>query len=290
MMAVSDQGKGLGTQAPRRVSVHTAELDTRVVGTGETVLLVHGSHVANAFAPLMAESALTDRYRLVSYHRRGFAGSSHPDRPLSIAEQAADCGGLLEALGIDRAHIVGHSYGGVIALQLALDAPSTVHSLVLLEPPLMDVPSAQQLMEALGPAVAKYQAGDKAGAVDTFLRAVVGPDSRRLLDEVVPGGYQQAVDDADTFFAQEMPALQEWRFTREEARRITQPVLAVLGADSSALWPGFGECHALLREWLPQAEGFTLPGATHALQMQNPGPLAQAVVAFLARHPLPARA
>jgi pimeloyl-ACP methyl ester carboxylesterase len=289
-MAVSDQDKSLGAQAHQRVSVDGAELESRVVGTGEPVLLVHGSHIANAFAPLLAESALTGRYRLVSYHRRGFAGSTHPDRPLSIAEQAADCRGLLKELGIDRAHVVGHSYGGVIALQLALDAPATVHSLALLEPAGLAVPSAQQLMEAMGPAAGRYQAGDKAGAVDTFLRAVVGPDYRRMLDEVVPGGYQQAVDDADTFFAQELPALQEWRFTREEARRITQPVLAVLGADSSAVWPGFGEGYELVREWFPQAEGFTLPGATHALQMQNPGPLAEALAAFLARHPLPARA
>jgi pimeloyl-ACP methyl ester carboxylesterase len=289
-MAVSDQGKSMGAQAPQRVSVDGVELESRVVGTGEPVLLVHGSHIADAFAPLLSDPALTERYRLVSYHRRGFAGSTHPDRPLSIAEQAADCRGLMGALGIDRAHVVGHSYGGVIALQLALDAPSMVHSLALLEPALMGVPSAQQLMEALGPAAARYQAGDKAGAVDTFLRAVVGADYRRLLDEVVPGGYEQAVADADTFFAQELPALQEWRFTREEARRITQPVLAVLGADSAAVWAGFGEGYALLREWFPQAEGFTLSGANHALQMQNPGPLAAALAAFLARHPLPVRA
>jgi pimeloyl-ACP methyl ester carboxylesterase len=276
-------------QAPRRVSVDGAELESRVVGTGEPVLLVHGSHIADAFAPLLREPALTDRYGLIDYHRRGFAGSTHPNRPLSIAEQAADCRGLLGALGIDRAHVVGHSYGGVIALQLALDAPTTVNSLALLEPALLGVPSAQQFMEAMGPVAGMYQAGDKAGAVEAFLRAVVGPDYRRTLDEAVPGGYEQAVRDADTFFAQEMPALQEWRFTRDEAQGIKQPVLAVLGADSAAVWPGFGEGHELVREWFPQAEGFTLPGATHGLQMQNPRALSEALAAFFARHPLLSR-
>jgi hypothetical protein len=53
-MAVSDQGKSFGARATQRVSVNRAELDTRVVGTGEPVLLVHGSHIAGAFAPLMA--------------------------------------------------------------------------------------------------------------------------------------------------------------------------------------------------------------------------------------------
>ena len=118
---------------------------------GEPVVLVHGSIIADAFAPLLVEPALTGSYRLVSYHRRGFAGSTHPDRPLSIAEQAAHCRALLAALGIDRAHVVGHSYGGVIALQLAMDAPELVRSLALLEPALLAVPSGPLLMEAMGP-------------------------------------------------------------------------------------------------------------------------------------------
>src|SRR5205807_1605086 len=119
------------------------------------------------------------------------AGSTHPDRPLSIAEQAADCRALMGALGIDRAHVVGHSFGGLIALQLALDAPAVVYSLVLLEPALLAVPSLPLFLAAMGPVVGSYQAGDKAGAVDAFLRTVVGPDYRTGLDEVIPGGYEQ---------------------------------------------------------------------------------------------------
>jgi pimeloyl-ACP methyl ester carboxylesterase len=184
---------------------------------------VHGSIIADAFVPLLRQPTLAGSYRLVSYHRRGFAGSTHPDRPFSIAEQAADCRVLLRTLGIDRAHVVGHSYGGVIALQLALDAPEMVHSLALLEPPLLAVPSGPLLMEAMGLLAALYQAGDKAGAVDAFQRSVMGPEYRVTLDAAVPGGFDQAVADADTFFAQELPALAEWRFTREDARGIAQP-------------------------------------------------------------------
>src|SRR5206468_340741 len=88
----------------------------------------------------------------------------------------------------------------------------------------------------------------------------------------------------------ELPALQTWRFTREEAGRITQPALAVLGANSAAVWPGFGEGYALLREWLPRSEGFVLPEATHALQMQNPRAMAEALASFFARHPIPTSA
>jgi len=76
----------------------------------------------------------------------------------------------------------------------------------------------------------------------------------------------------------------EWQFTREDAQRIRQPVLAVLGAESPSLWPGFKEGYELVREWLPQAEGFVLNGATHGLQMQNPHDAAAALVAFFTRH------
>ena len=111
-------------------------------GEGEPVLLIHGSHVADAFLPLTREAALADRYRLIRYHRRGFAGSDPHSGPFSVEEQAQDALALVKHLGLERAHVVGHSYGAVTAVQLALDAPRAVHSLVLLEPPLMTADGA----------------------------------------------------------------------------------------------------------------------------------------------------
>jgi pimeloyl-ACP methyl ester carboxylesterase len=283
-MSIFSGKAAVGVTSPQRMSIDGSVLECWVIGVGEPVVFVHGSIIADAFAPLLREPVLSEGYRLVSYHRRGFAESTHPDRPLTINEQAADCRALLGTLGIDRAHVVGHSYGGVIALQLALDAPELVHSLSLLEPALFAVPSGPQLLEAMGPLAGLYQAGDKAGAIDAFERAVIGPDYRASLEERVPGAFDQAVVDADTFFVQELPALMEWQFTREDAQRIRQPVLAVLGAESPSLWPGFKEGYELVREWLPQAEGFVLNGATHGLQMQNPHDAAAALVAFFTRH------
>jgi pimeloyl-ACP methyl ester carboxylesterase len=257
---------------------------------GEPVVLVHGALIADALVPLRREVALTDRYRLISYRRRGHAGSSRTDRALTIADQAADCRDLMRALRIERAHVAGHSFGGLIALQLALDAPQVVRSLVLLEAALLNVPSAALLGQGLGPVMASYEAGDTAAAFDGFMRAVVTPDYRAGLDASVPGGYEQAVADADTWFGQELGAMQAWAFTRDDARRVTQPVLAVTGSDSATVWPGWEEGYVLTREWLPQAEGYVLPRATHALQMQNAPDLAAAIASFLARHPLGAAA
>jgi pimeloyl-ACP methyl ester carboxylesterase len=272
-----------------RAPIGGRELEYEVRGAGEPVVLVHGSHIADAFAPLLVEPVLAERYQLILYHRRGFAGSTHPDGSLSIVQQAADCRAFMRHLGVQCAHIVGHSYGGAIALQLALDAPEAVHSLALLEPALLIVPSAQQFMEAMGPVLQMYEAGNTTGAVDGFLQAVVGPEYRSVLDRVLPGAFAQAVADADTFFRIELPALQQWSFTQADAGRITRPVLAVLGADSHTLWPGWVEVHQLVQAWLPQAEAFVLKGATHGLQIIDPKGMAEGLAGFFARHPLSER-
>ncbi len=268
-----------------RISINGGELEVEVRGTGEPVLLIHGAHIADAYAPVLADAALTSRYRLIAYHRRGFAGSTRAPTPFSIADQAADAAALLRHLGISQAHVVGHSLGGAIALQLALDAPDVVHSLVVLEPALLMVPSGEQFGAAVAPVVAAYQAGDHAAAVDGFMRvALENPDYRTTIDPVLPAGwFEQVVADADTFFGVDLPSLGAWPFGEEAARRITQPVLAVLGAESGPL---FIEGHELVRQWLPQTEPFVLPAATHTLQMQNPRGLAEALTGFFARHPL----
>lgn len=273
-------------QSLQQVHVDGAILEYRMVGSGEPVVLVHGSHIADAVMPLLGEPTLTNQYQLISYHRRGFAGSTHSERPVSVAEHAADCHGVMRALGIDRAHVVGYSFGGVITLQLALDAPSAVHSLAVLEPPLLFVPSAREQMGPLGAAMGLYQAGDRAGAVDTFMRTVVGSDYRAALDRVLPAALEQAVRDADTFFQSEFLALPQWRFTREDAGRITQPTLAVLGSDSPEISRSSQEAYDLLLDWLPNVEGSVLPGSTHSMPMQNPRGLADVLAAFIARNPL----
>jgi pimeloyl-ACP methyl ester carboxylesterase len=206
-----------------------------------------------------------------------------------MVRQAADCRALLGHLGVEQAHVVGHSFGGAVALQLALDTPEVVHSLALLEPGLMVGASAQSYREALVRGVQRYREAGAAIAVDEFLRAR-WPEYRGCLDRVLPGAFDQAVADAATWFETDLPAGLHWRFEETEARRITQPVLSVLGGESQALHPRFGETHRLLLAWLPHAEGCVLPGATHFLQLQNPRGMAEALAAFFARHLLNRRA
>jgi pimeloyl-ACP methyl ester carboxylesterase len=261
-------------------------LGYETAGGGEPVVLIHAGLGADWFRPLVEQPALTDRFRLLRYHRVGYGASGHLAGPVSIAAQAEHCRSLLASLGVDRAHVVGHSSGANIALQLALDAPDVVGSLALLETALLDVPSGPFAAEAL----ARHSAGDRAGAVDSWLRGVGGPDYRAALDRAVPGGFDQAVVDVDTFLGQELPALRAWRFTPADAARIGPPALLVLGALSDQIGPAYRARHDLLVGWLPNAEPFVLPAANHLLHVQNPVGMADGLAGFFARHPLSAAA
>jgi len=105
----------LSQELAQQLNVDGAVLEYELVGAGDPVVLIHGALLAEAFAPLCAEPALTAHSQLVRYHRRGYAGSSRMVAPFSIAQQAADCVAVLRHLGIERAHVVGHSSGGTIA-------------------------------------------------------------------------------------------------------------------------------------------------------------------------------
>jgi pimeloyl-ACP methyl ester carboxylesterase len=265
-------------------TVDGIRLQHEVVGEGEPVVFIHGSLIADAFRPLFSEPSLVG-FNLIAYRRRGYAGSSSPDRVLSIAEQASDCRALLRHLGVERAHVVGHSFGGVVALQLALDVPDLVHTLALLEPALAVGASGPAYRQSLANASEHYREVGPAIVLDEMMRAR-WPGYRTPLERLLPGAFDQALSDAHNSFEWELPGLLEWEFDEEKARRITQPVLSVLGSESEALWPRFGETHRALCAWLPNAEAFILPGAHHFLQMEKPREMANGLAVFLARHPL----
>jgi pimeloyl-ACP methyl ester carboxylesterase len=265
-----------------RAALDGVELDHEARGSGEAVVLIHAGVCADWFKGLMEEPALADRYRLVRYHRTGYAGSSRVPGPVSIADQAAHCRALLRHLGIGRAHLVGHSSSANMALQLALDDPEAVGCLALLEAALPGVPTGPYGAQAME----RHRAGDTAGAVDTWMLGVCGPGYRAVVDRVLPGAFDQAVTDADTFFAQELPAVRGWSFGPQEASRVTRPALAVLGARTREVTPVFDQRHELLLAWLPDVEAFVLPDATHLLHLQNPRGMAEGLAGFFARHPL----
>jgi pimeloyl-ACP methyl ester carboxylesterase len=268
-----------------RARVDGVELEYQVVGSGDAVLLIPPGPLAGGFLPFLSEEALADRYRLIQYHRRGQAGSSQATPPVSYAEQAADAAGLLSHLGVGRAHVVGHSTGANIALQLALDRPEVVQTLALLEPWLTASPSFPAFFEQAGPSMEAYNSGQKETAMAGFLSLASGLDwetCRAVIDDYVPGSVAQAITDADTFCGVDLPALSAWEFGPADAAAVSQPVLSVLGAESGRL---FVEGAALLHSWLPQVEELAVDGVGHLLQIQRPEPVAEGLAEFFGRHP-----
>lgn len=233
-----------------------------------------------SFTPLIGDAALGD-YALIRYHRRGYSGSSRAEGPPEtyISRACRDAAALLQHLGLERAHIVGHSSGAVIALQLACERPDLFESLVLIEPPLLSVPSAPT-PEALGPVVSRYFAGDAAGAVDGFMSFVGGPGWRSVASAGVPGGPEQAERDAATFFECELQGVGAWQCEVEKLKTFRRPVLFMWGENT----PQFhAEARDLIHEWLPQTEDCFVRGATHMVMLDRPREAAASVGIFLRR-------
>ena len=151
-------------------------------------------------------------------------------------------------------------------------------------PPRPPTPSGSSARTSPCPLSSATARATRPAAVDIFFRGVFGPGYRAALDHGLPGAFEQAVADADAFFTQEIPALQQWPFTEDDAHRIPQPALAVLGTASP---PMFAERQKLLLHWLPNAEPLDLPGLTHLLHAQDPAAVADGLTGFFARHPIP---
>ncbi len=257
------------------------QLEYEVRGQGEPVLLIHLSVIADGLGfPLVASPEIAESYQLIHYHRRGYGQSTRGNVPLTAAREAADAAALLRHLGIQHAHIVGHSFGGQIALQLAVDAPSLAYSLALLEPSLPAAPGGQaRLQQLFAPMMEAYRAGDKRKAMESLSDRIFGPGWQAIVEQAVPGGVEHAARDFDTFIQEQGP-IQEWQFGPEQATAIKQPLLSMMGVSTS---PFMKAGRSLLREWFPQTEDCDIQ-ATHLLQMQDPRAVAHGLVAFFSRH------
>jgi pimeloyl-ACP methyl ester carboxylesterase len=152
-------------------------------GAGSALVLVHaGVADARMWEPLLP--ALAPAHRVVRYDMRGFgrtrsaAGTFAPWRDLA---------GLLDALGIERAHLVGASYGGQVALELAATQPDRVASLVLLAPALPDMeptPQLQAFADAEDAAIEDGQIDDAVALNVDMWAGASAPEVRELVADM----------------------------------------------------------------------------------------------------------
>lgn len=250
------------------------EYDER--GAGGAVLFIHGALIADSFAPLMDEPALAG-YRRIRFRRRGFGASEPPTEPASIEEHARDARSLLDELGAAPAHVVAHSGGGPIAVQLAVDAPDTVRSLVLIEPAFQNAAMAAVFYEMITPLIEMHRAGESAKAVHIWMRRG-GSDWRDRHEAAIPGVGDQMTRDAGGTFEGDMIAMRAWDFDAVGVSRISQPVLYLVGSRSAA---GVEPSTKLFRAAVPDTEFVVIDDADHSMPMTRATAVAEAIAPFL---------
>jgi pimeloyl-ACP methyl ester carboxylesterase len=290
-------GRDWTVEHDQTVRVDGATLKYAVVGTGEPVLCIHGTNMADSMVtPLRFFPPLLDDYQFISYYRAGYNGSTLDKPEVSIEDGAEHAKQVLDHLGVDKAHIMAFSFGGVIAFQFLLSYPQRAHSAILLEPylPREEPAAVRANIDAYQRALAIYQTGDKLGAAQQYMADICGPYLLSAVDMTGPLDVWQRIERCvDTVFQVDFPAITKWGFRMSEADKFGpkpgMPVLAAMGLDSESVLPGFREVQRFLMEWLPQAERLGVTNATHGMQIMNPVEVAQGAYGFLHKHPMNGR-
>jgi pimeloyl-ACP methyl ester carboxylesterase len=151
-------------------------------GEGTPILGIHGSGSSAIVMWADAVAPLSRLGRLILYDRRGHSGSERPE-PLRITREgdADDAAALLSALDAAPAVVVGRSYGGDVALELARRHPDKVLALVLLEPALLHLdPEAKRWEDELH-AQLRAAAGEDERVAETLIEAALGPSGWEAL-------------------------------------------------------------------------------------------------------------
>ena len=285
-------------------NVSGLDFHTQTLGSaGSRVVLLHGMFLGSlATWFFSAGPALARTRRVLMYDLRGHGRSERPDTGYGVRQQAADLAVLVERFaGSEPVTLVGHSYGGVIALRYALDHPGRVDRLVLVEAP---------LPVATKPWVDGLRADLKRGFVDTLtpwrrlllwfgrrraLQSALGQRERNpmqekmlgMLPSVQRGAFATGGRRAQRLFAQMAglalntsalrDMLAEPDIPDAELATFTGRALLVYG---TLTMPALKDTCARLARVLPEARVVWLDG-THELPWEAPGPLAAALTEFI---------
>ncbi|MCW5314923.1 alpha/beta fold hydrolase [Nostoc sp. KVJ3] len=113
------------------VSVRDLQMYYEIRGTGQRLLSISGTGGDLRRSPTIFQSPLGQHFEILAYDQRGLGQTSKPDIPYTLADYAADADSLLNALGWENCHVIGISFGGMVAQELALRYPHRVERLVL---------------------------------------------------------------------------------------------------------------------------------------------------------------
>lgn len=260
------------------VRLNYVQLDEGCGAVREDLVMVHGLATNMAFWYLPYAPVFAKRFRVTLFDMRGLGRSEMTPTGYTPQNLALDLRGLMDHLGIVRAHIVAHSFGGVVALNLACMDASRVQSLVLADSHISAVrhngvprdwgsrAHVQAVLDRhalqldtrdpyfgyrLLIEAARLQMRDEAVPDDllTLVRPIMGKHGRRTASRWV-----KLMDETDA----EVQLMGDDGLTLDSLRRLVFPILALYGDHSQALWTG----DELLEVW-PHAEFRRVRDAGH---------------------------
>lgn len=251
-------------------------------GAGQDgIVFIHGSLDPDALHPLVECKALA-AYNTVGYRRRAYR-CDQTMLPVSVAQDVRDCAQVLDVNGLERAHLVGHSHGALVALDFAKTYPDRVSSVVLLEAGVSaHVPSAALAAPSVLPSIELYQSGHALEALESLTKVIFGKDSTFL----PPHDLDERCRFARATFESDLPAQAAWQLHGPEDLKGTK-VLSIIGASSSAYFkqsfgiPLIEEIADLLRRMIPHHTERQIEGATHALPMTHAEQAGAMIAAFI---------
>ena len=245
------------------------DLHYELVGSGPPVLLIQGIGVtAEGWRPQV--TGLAGQFQLLTFDNRGIGRSQPCAGPISIEVMADDARALMDAAGWASAHVVGHSMGGVIAQQLALDCPARVRSLVLLCTFARGKDGARptpwvigmSLRTRLGPRPARRRAFLEMLYPRDYLKTV---DLNRLAEETgrIVG---RDLADQPPVLMQQLRALGRHNALGRLGELARIPTLVISGAHDPIAKPAYGRALAAA---IPGARFEAWPEAAHGVIIQQ---------------------
>lgn len=252
------------TVEERTVEVGPITARMLVAGTGEPLLYLHGAG-GLMWDPFLEGLAATHTVYAV-YHPGSGEADDLSHLP-GIWELVLFYDELLDALGLDRVTVVGHSFGGMVATELAANSPRRVSRLVAI------APIGLWLDEHPIPDIAGMPPGDLPGLV---LADPAGPLAEFLVVPADPQAqFEAAMRMASVLhFIWPIPD----KGLARRIHRVAAPTLLVWGEADRLVDPAYGEAFA---SRLRDARLVTVPGAGHLPQLENPEPVAAALREFL---------
>ena len=258
-------------------------LSYSVEGDGaESILLLMGLGGRAADWGVDFPSALSRGYRVIRYDHRGVGGSPAASGGYVLSDMAKDATAVLDAVGVERAHVIGYSMGGMISQLIATEHADRVSRLVLVsthfggEDTVPPTPRAMQLFDP----VQMLSRGRDAEAIMRFTMDLL---TARGFVERTPKALELMVDNVRAeptvpaaFMAQMQAIIGSDR--GEIVRRIQKPTLVVHGTEDELVPVGNGH---LLHERIAGSRLEILPGVGHMPMLEAPSEFADAVLRFL---------